>query len=90
MREKLLDPLGLKHTYLAEYENHTEEKAETWAKGIVANMARSPKGNDRDQVKAVVAGEGDVAIETFGDLSFGELSFGELACCQAKTFQIKF
>jgi CubicO group peptidase (beta-lactamase class C family) len=30
MREKLLDPLGLKHTYLAEYENHTEEKAEAW------------------------------------------------------------
>lgn len=42
--------------------NLGEEKAETWAKGIVANMARSPKGNDRDQVKAVVAGEGDVAI----------------------------
>ncbi|MEZ8930187.1 MULTISPECIES: mannosylglycerate hydrolase [unclassified Vibrio] len=29
--------------------------------------------------------EGDVATETFGDLSFGEL-----ASCQAKTFQIKF
>jgi iron(III) transport system substrate-binding protein len=25
-------------------------------------MARSPRGNDRDQVKAVVAGEGDIAI----------------------------
>ncbi|MDP2592005.1 mannosylglycerate hydrolase [Vibrio splendidus] len=34
--------------------------------------------------------EGDVAAETFGDLSFGDLSFGELASCQAKTFQIKF
>ncbi|MEZ9340467.1 mannosylglycerate hydrolase [Vibrio splendidus] len=34
--------------------------------------------------------EGDVAIETFDDLSFGYLSFGELASCQAKTFQIKF
>ncbi|PMH12422.1 mannosylglycerate hydrolase [Vibrio splendidus] len=34
--------------------------------------------------------EGDVATETFGDLSFGDLSFGELASCQAKTFQIKF
>lgn len=39
-----------------------EEKATEWAKGIVANMARSPKGSDRDQVKAVVAGEGDLAI----------------------------
>ncbi|WBX72552.1 Fe(3+) ABC transporter substrate-binding protein [Tenacibaculum pacificus] len=42
--------------------NNGEEKAAEWTKGIVANMARSPKGNDRDQVKAVVAGEGDIAI----------------------------
>ncbi|WP_297805031.1 Fe(3+) ABC transporter substrate-binding protein [uncultured Polaribacter sp.] len=42
--------------------NNGEEKASEWTKGIVANMARSPKGNDRDQVKAVVAGEGDIAI----------------------------
>ncbi|WP_272149528.1 Fe(3+) ABC transporter substrate-binding protein [Tenacibaculum aiptasiae] len=42
--------------------NIGEEKATEWAKGMVANMARSPKGNDRDQVKAVVAGEGDVAV----------------------------
>lgn len=42
--------------------NNGKEKASEWAKGIVANMARSPKGNDRDQVKAVVAGEGDIAI----------------------------
>lgn len=39
-----------------------EEKTTEWAKGIVANLAREPKGNDRDQAKAVVAGEGDVAI----------------------------
>ncbi len=39
-----------------------KEKAENWAKGIVANMAREPKGNDRDQAKAVVAGIGDIAI----------------------------
>lgn len=37
-------------------------EAEAWAKDIVANMARTPEGNDRDQMKAVVAGEGDVAI----------------------------
>ncbi|MBE7685178.1 extracellular solute-binding protein [Tenacibaculum piscium] len=42
--------------------NNGEEKAEKWANGIVKNMARSPKGNDRDQIKAVVAGEGDLAI----------------------------
>lgn len=37
-------------------------EAEIWAKGIVANMAHAPKGNDRDQVKDVVAGIGDLAI----------------------------
>lgn len=39
-----------------------EEKALEWAKGIVANLARNPKGSDRDQVKAVASGEGDIAI----------------------------
>lgn len=38
------------------------EKAKEWAKAIVDNMSREPKGNDRDQAKAVVAGEGDFAI----------------------------
>lgn len=42
--------------------NLGEEKARAWAQKIVENMARDPKGNDRDQVKAVVAGEGDLAI----------------------------
>ena len=38
------------------------EQAEAWARGIVANMARAPKGGDTDQIKAVAAGEGDVAV----------------------------
>jgi iron(III) transport system substrate-binding protein len=42
--------------------NAGEEEAKAWAAGMVKNMARSPKGNDRDQMKAVVAGEGDIAI----------------------------
>lgn len=42
--------------------NEGEAAAEAWAAGIVANMARNPKGSDRDQVKAVAAGEGDIAI----------------------------
>lgn len=42
--------------------NNGEEVALDWAKGVVANMAREPKGNDRDQVKAIAAGEGDLAI----------------------------
>ena len=39
-----------------------EAKTEEWAKGLVANFARAPKGGDTDQIKAVAAGEGDVAI----------------------------
>lgn len=38
------------------------DQAKEWAKGMVNNFARDPQGNDRDQAKAVVAGEGDVAI----------------------------
>lgn len=38
------------------------EDAKEWASGIVANFARRPKGGDRDQVLAIAAGEGDVAI----------------------------
>jgi iron(III) transport system substrate-binding protein len=39
-----------------------EENAKKLAAGIVANMARDPKGGDRDQAKAIAAGEGDIAI----------------------------
>ena len=42
--------------------NLGEEKTEQWAKGVVANLARDPKGGDTDQLKAVAAGECDVAI----------------------------
>ena len=41
---------------------HGQDGALDWAKGIVHNMAQSPRGNDRDQVKAIAAGVGDVAI----------------------------
>lgn len=39
-----------------------EEAAKDWAAGIVENMAREPQGGDTDQVKAIVANEGDIAI----------------------------
>ena len=38
------------------------EQAEAWARGVVANMARAPKGGDTDQIRAVAAGEGDVCV----------------------------
>ena len=39
-----------------------DEKGEAWLKGVVANMARAPKGGDTDQVRAVASGECGVAI----------------------------
>jgi iron(III) transport system substrate-binding protein len=39
-----------------------EAKAEQWAKGIATNLGRAPEGGDRDQAKAILAGQGDVAI----------------------------
>ncbi|MFN5028691.1 MAG: Fe(3+) ABC transporter substrate-binding protein [Burkholderiales bacterium] len=41
---------------------HGPAKAEDWARGVVANMARAPKGGDTDQIKAVAAGECDITI----------------------------
>ncbi len=37
-------------------------KGEAWLKGLVANMARDPKGGDSDQIKAVASGECGVAL----------------------------
>lgn len=39
-----------------------EQQTEAWLKGIVANMARAPKGGDTDQVRAVGSGECQVAV----------------------------
>ncbi len=38
------------------------EQAERWARGMVTSMARTPSGGDTDQIKAVAAGVGDVAV----------------------------
>jgi len=38
------------------------DKAEKWAKSMVENLARKPQGGDRDQIKAVAAGECDIAV----------------------------
>jgi iron(III) transport system substrate-binding protein len=38
------------------------DKAEEWARGVVANFARRPSGGDTDQIKAVAAGECQIAV----------------------------
>ena len=42
--------------------NNGKGKVAEWSKGMVSNMARSPKGNDRAQILAVAAGEADIAV----------------------------
>jgi iron(III) transport system substrate-binding protein len=42
--------------------HHGVERTEKWANGLVANMARRPQGGDRAQIRAVAAGECDLAV----------------------------
>jgi len=42
--------------------NNGKKKTAEWAKGVVNNMARKPKGNDRAQILAVAAGEAEYAV----------------------------
>lgn len=42
--------------------HHGAEKAEEWLRSVKNNLARKPQGNDRAQVKAIWAGECDIAI----------------------------
>lgn len=73
--EKLADPVNKgkvctrsgSHPYMlsligAIYERSGEAATEAWAKGMVANMARAPKGGDTDQIKGVASGECGVAL----------------------------
>ncbi len=42
--------------------HHGPEYTEAWLRGIKANLARRPQGNDRAQVKAIWAGECDISL----------------------------
>ncbi|PZQ99642.1 MAG: iron ABC transporter substrate-binding protein [Cereibacter sphaeroides] len=46
----------------AAIEHMGADNAKTWAEGLKGNLARKPAGGDRDQVKAIWAGECDIAI----------------------------
>ncbi len=51
--------------------------ADAWAKGVVANLARRPQGNDRAQVKAIYEGVCDIAI--INNYYFGKLKHSNKA-----------
>ncbi|MCW8084749.1 extracellular solute-binding protein [Sabulicella glaciei] len=39
-----------------------EAATEAWARGIAANLARPPSGGDTDQIRAMLAGQGRIAL----------------------------
>lgn len=51
--------VALTAAVIAHYDAST---AQTWLEGVKANLARKPDGGDRDQVKAIWAGECDIAV----------------------------
>ncbi|WP_347310198.1 Fe(3+) ABC transporter substrate-binding protein [Defluviimonas sp. SAOS-178_SWC] len=42
--------------------HHGADYARDWAKGLRANLAKKPEGNDRSQVKSIWAGECDISL----------------------------
>ena len=42
--------------------HHDADYTKTWLEGVKANLARKPDGGDRDQVKAIWAGECDISV----------------------------
>ncbi len=55
---------------------HGEKAAEDWARGLVANLARRPQGDDRAQVKAVFEGVCDIAV--INSYYYGKLRTSEI------------
>tara|TARA_B100001971_G_scaffold106467_1_gene97926 strand:+ start:320 stop:1345 length:1026 start_codon:yes stop_codon:yes gene_type:complete len=43
-------------------QNNGKNFTAKWAKGLVSNLARDSKGNDRAQILAIAAGEADIAV----------------------------
>ncbi len=62
---------------------HGEAETERWLKGVKANLARKPQGNDRAQVKAVKEGVCDIAL---GNSYY----FGNMITNSAKPEQIEW
>jgi iron(III) transport system substrate-binding protein len=67
--------------------NDGSDAAQRWCDGIVANMARPPKGGDIDQINALVAGEGDVAVSN--TYYFARMLSGDDAALKEKLAKCK-
>ncbi len=63
-----------------------KDAAQQWANGIVKNMARPPRGGDRDQIKAAAAGQCDLAIANtyyYGKMLSNKKDVTQLKAAQA-------
>lgn len=63
------------------------EKTRTWAKGVVANLARQPEGGDRDQIRAVGAGACEIALTN--SYYYIRMAAGDDAADKAITERVK-
>ncbi|WP_448501227.1 extracellular solute-binding protein [Sphingomonas sp.] len=63
------------------------ERAEQWARGVVANMARPPEGGDRDQIRAVSAGVCEIALTN--SYYYIRMASGDDAADRAVTEKVK-
>ncbi|WP_040840070.1 Fe(3+) ABC transporter substrate-binding protein [Thiothrix nivea] len=64
-------------------------QAEQWAQGLVANLARPPSGGDRDQIKAVAAGQCDIALANtyyYAQMLYGGDAAQKAAASKVKVF----
>ncbi|WP_419796949.1 MAG: Fe(3+) ABC transporter substrate-binding protein [Terasakiella sp.] len=68
-------------------EHNGTEKAAAWTKAVVNNLARKPQGGDRDQIKAVAAGECDVAVGN--SYYFGRMQAGKDAAQKAAADKVQ-
>ena len=65
------------------------EQTEAWAEGLVGNFARPPAGGDTDQLRAVAAGECDVAVANtyyFGRLAASSKEEDQAVAAALKVF----
>jgi len=69
--------------------HHGIDATQDWANKFTANLARKPQGGDRDQIKAVAAGQCDIAIVNsyyFGNMLVANEEDEKAAAAKVKLF----
>ena len=68
--------------------HHGEAEAENWLRGVKANLARKPQGNDRAQVKAIKEGVCDLSLGN--NYYFGKMLNDEEQSAWAEAVHLTF